>query len=210
MKLLNTEIETGTNNYNTASYIRKQLNQAEGANWKLKEVKQALAELGLVATASQKRVVEQSTNKEVRVSNLYNIQLVGMDAQYTAINHQAKIAGHEQTLTTYEGYIYDIKFLQMKNVNNSIAVYLMNEDGEKVTFANGINRYWFNKVVQNDYFRDCAKKGLPVLGLHLQVVVRISHNYASVEKSYILEWDSTSEHIAQYYTQRDNTPALVA
>ena len=204
---MNIEITTDTDSYSTASYIRKQLNQAEGANWKLKEVKQALTELGLVATTN--RLTSQD-GKEAKVNNVYNIQLAGMDAQYTAINHQAKIAGHEQTLTTYEGYIYDIKFLQMKNVNNSIAVYLMNEDGEKVTFANGINRYWFNKVVQNDYFRDRAKKGLPVLGLHLQVVVRISHNYASVEKSYILEWDSTSEHIAQYYQQRDNTPALVA
>lgn len=204
---MNTEIETGTDNYSTASFIRRQLNTLEGANWKLKEVKQALADLGLEVTTQ--RLVDEN-GKESKVNNVYNIQLVGADSQYTSINHQAKIAGHEQNLATYEGYIYDIKFLQMKNVNNSIAVYLMNEDGEKVTFANGINRYWFNKVVQNDYFRDRAKKGLPVLGLHLQVVVRISHNYASVEKSYILDWDSTSEHIAQYYQQRDNTPALVA
>lgn len=193
---MHTEIRTETDGYSTASFIRKQLNQAEGADWKLKEVKQALT--GLELTAATQRLVDKN-GKELKVNNVYNIKLVGYDAQYTAINHQAKIAGHEQALTTFEGYIYAIKFLQMRGVNNSIAVYLMNEDGEKVTFANGINRYWFNKVVQKDYFRDRAKKGLPVLGLHLQVVVRISHNYASVEKSYLLNWSATSERIFHYY-----------
>lgn len=204
---MHTEIRTEADGYSTASFIRKQLNQAEGADWKLKEVKQALT--GLELTATTQRLVDKN-GKESKVNNVYNIQLVGYDPQYRSIDHQAKITSHAQALTTFEGYIYNIKFLQMRGVNNSIAVYLINGDGEKVTFANGVNRYWFNKVVQNDYLRDHAKKGLPILGLHLRVIARISHNYANVEKSYVLGWDSMSERIAQYYKQQDIIPALVA
>lgn len=214
MKLMNTEIKTGTDNYSTASFIRRQLNTLEGANWKLKEVKQTLADLGLEVTTQ--RLVDEN-GKESKVNNVYNIQLVGADSQYTSVNHREKRLhkkANNSHYQTVEGYIYKIKFLRTTATSSSLAIYLINEDGEKVCFSSttatkqnedgetyktqvGLNHYWLNKAVQQDFIYDRAKKNLPVLGLHMRLTVRISNNYANVEHSHLLEWDETSQAILE-------------
>lgn len=212
-----------TDDYNKASDIRNFLNSLPNNTqpWKLKEVKQALEDAGFKPIT--KRLVNVETGKEVKANDVYNVHLNSVDPRYKAIDHAKKIADNKagkDNYKTVEGYLYDIRILNTNHTNGSMALYLINSDGEKVchtfntvlkraedgttySITQGDNRYWFNKLVQQDYIRDRARRGEQVMGLHFKFDVRVSGNECSVVNVYMLDWDSTSERIYNYYGARE-------
>lgn len=220
-------MEEKYNGYSTATYIKDEISKITGETYKLKDVKSALADEGYMPV--NKKVIDpKDSTKAIKRNNLYNVHLASIEPQYTTRNHSSYIKSKQSAkLTTFEGYIYNIKVVKVNYHRSPFVLYLMNEDGEKVIFgesdsffnnSNGEmkmkhNQYdssWLNKQAQVDWVRDRSRKGEPILGLHLKVEGKVSRNSFNIENSYQLIWDKTSQHIADVYAakQDEYEPAI--
>lgn len=207
--------------YSTASYIKNEMEKITGEKYKLKEVKSALADEGITPVC--KKVVDPADRaKTIKRNNLYNVQLAGIEPQYTTRNHATYIKNKQfAKLVTFEGYVYNIKVIRVAHHRSAFVLYLMNEDGEKVIFGesdsmfknsdgemkmkhNRYDQFWYNKQAQVDWVHDRSRKGEPILGLHLKVEGQVFGNSFNIEHSYQLEWDETSQHIAGVYAEKAN------
>lgn len=209
-----------TDNYSTATYITTAINHTYHTHLKLYEVKQLLEFLNFLPQT--KRVVCTKTGKEVKVNNVYNFKIKNVEPQYITINHQNKIANNRKNnnnLITLSGYIYNFKLRQTKYGNNSIAIYLMDENGQKIvhhkkqvsavsidytsyTIETGNSCYWLNKTIQTELLTSITneQQSIPLMGYYCDLDVRLSGTKnAVVECIYSLKWHHTSENIANYY-----------
>lgn len=213
--------------YSTATYIKDEISKITGETYKLKDVKSALADEGY--TPENKKVIDpEDSTKLVPRNNLYNVHLASIEPQYNARNHSSYIKSKQSAkLTIFEGYVYNIKVIRVDHHRSAFVLYLMDEDGEKIIFGesdsffknengemkikhNQYDSLWLNKQAQVDWVRDRSRKGEPILGLHVKVEGQVSGNSFNIENSYQLEWDKTSQHIADVYgaKQDEYEPAI--
>lgn len=195
--------------YSTASYIRKVWNKQRSKNYKLKEVKKILKEEGYVAKS--KKLMRYGTDLTLPINNVYNIHLEDTDPQYIQRNHHKYIQERrELNLQTFQGYIYQIRVSDSNNIQKSIALYLITDDGEKIIHSQNqeMNSYysafWINQFTQLNWFHSHGNAPHSLIGTHIELKVTINNNCAQIKFFSTLPWDEYSEEISKIHNFNDS------